>query len=459
MTVLNDIAGPGNEHELEACMARRRNLEQIFKAMGDGVIAVNCDGLIFQCNDAVATILGIDATTARDMLAEASVDRVLSEYADQEVDVVARALTSGEPIGPESIRIRPVGSRRRRLTVNVRPLREEDSDAAVGAVLLLHDESEVDRLRADLQQVRGPGNIVGASRPMQQVFTLIREVARTEATVLIEGETGTGKELVANAIHQLSDRADGPMITVNCAALPEGLLESELFGHVKGAFTGAVSDRAGRFELASGGTLFLDEIAEVPQMVQVKLLRVLQERTYERVGEGKPRVADVRLISATNRSLADEVAEERFREDLFYRLNIFPILLPPLRDRVDDVPLLIGAIFDRMVERSGYDRAPAVSEDSLSILRNHAWPGNVRELQAAMEYALIRSHGDIIEPEHLPAHLLHAPSGAPATECIVNEETIQMALDRFDGSRTRAAESLGISRVTLWRRMKEFGLV
>jgi transcriptional regulator with PAS, ATPase and Fis domain len=456
MASLSNMASTGHEQEeaLESCMARRRNLEQIFQALSDGIIAVNCERRVFHQNPAAPIILGLGEGIS---LIGEEIDELLSRHTDQDVDFVSRTLESREAIGPKSLRISVTGEAPRRVTTDVRLLRDDTDDAVIGAVIVLHDESEIDRLRADLQQVRGPGNIVGSGKAMQQVFALIREVARTDATVLVEGETGTGKELVANAIHELSDRADGPMVTVNCAALPEGLLESELFGHVRGSFTGAVSDRAGRFELAAGGTLFLDEVGEIPQTVQVKLLRVLQERTYERVGEGKPRRADVRLISATNKTLADEVAAGRFRDDLFYRLNVFPITLPPLRERVDDLPLLTHTILERLSERSERS-APGVDDNSMAVLQNHGWPGNVRELQAAMEYALIRSHGETIEPHHLPQQMLNPAKASGVTDCIVNEETILLALESHGGNKTRAAESLGISRVTLWRKMRSLGL-
>jgi transcriptional regulator with PAS, ATPase and Fis domain len=456
MASLSNMASTGHEQEeaLESCMARRRNLEQIFQALSDGIIAVNCERRVFHQNPAAPIILGLGEGIS---LIGEEIDELLSRHTDQDVDFVSRTLENREAIGPKSLRISVTGEAPRRVTTDVRLLRDDTDDAVIGAVIVLHDESEIDRLRADLQQVRGPGNIVGSGKAMQQVFALIREVARTDATVLVEGETGTGKELVANAIHELSDRADGPMVTVNCAALPEGLLESELFGHVRGSFTGAVSDRAGRFELAAGGTLFLDEVGEIPQTVQVKLLRVLQERTYERVGEGKPRRADVRLISATNKKLVDEVAVGRFRDDLFYRLNVFPITLPPLRERVDDLPLLTHTILERLSERSERS-APGVDDNSMAVLQNHGWPGNVRELQAAMEYALIRSHGETIETHHLPQQMLNPARASGVTDCIVNEETILLALERHGGNKTRAAESLGISRVTLWRKMRSLGL-
>jgi len=439
------------DQALETCMAKRRNLEQIFQAITDGIIAVNERRRIFHLNPAAEHLLGAKSA---DLLGS-DIDGHLTALAGKRVNIADRALAGGEPIGPEALHLRGPRGAVRRLSVNVSLL--NDDGETRGAVLVLHDETEVQRLRADLKQARGLGNIVGASQPMRRVFDLIREVARTDATVLIEGETGTGKELVANAIHQLSTRASGPMVTVNCDALPEGLLESELFGHVKGSFTGAITDRVGRFEMTDGGTLFLDEVADIPPTVQVKLLRVLQERTFERVGDGKPRSADVRLISATNTNLREKVARGSFREDLYYRLNVFPIRLPPLRERTDDLPLLVHSILSRLAQK---DRrpVPALAEDTLLVLKNHPWPGNVRELQAAMEYALIRSHGELIEPEHLPAHLLHPSPATPAKECVLTPETVRLALERHDGNRTRAAASLGISRVTLWRKMKEWGI-
>ncbi|HRS95341.1 MAG TPA: sigma 54-interacting transcriptional regulator, partial [Candidatus Latescibacteria bacterium] len=278
-------------------MAKRRNLEQVFEALEDGIVAVTKDGQIFHANTAAARLLGGNLRSR----AGENIDKILSERCGREVRLVQRAIGSGKPSSPERLQLRAGENGFFSVIARVQLL--SDETGLLGAVVVLRDETEISRLRANLEGARGLENIVGASEPMQQVFQLVREVARTDATVLIQGETGTGKELVARAIHQLSNRADKPLVTVNCAALPEGLLESELFGHVKGAFTGALSDRLGRFEAADGGTLFLDEVAEIPPMIQVKLLRVLQERVFERVGENRPRRTDARLISATNKNL------------------------------------------------------------------------------------------------------------------------------------------------------------
>ena len=316
--------------------------------------------------------------------------------------------------------------------------------------------------------------IVGRVPLMQDVFTAIRRVAPTDSTVLITGETGTGKELVARALHQLSARAAGPHLAVNCAALAEGLLESELFGHVRGAFTGAVSDRPGLFEAAHGGTLFLDEIGDVSPGLQQRLLRVLQEREVRRVGSVKATTVDVRVVAATRRDLRRDVAQGRFREDLFYRLNVFPIALPPLRERAGDVPLLVEAALVRL--RRDRPRLTC-SPFAMRMLRAYGWPGNVRELFAVLESATIRADGDRIDAQHLPEEVRGAlergrsPSASGSAMAAVgaaryradapdtDEQTaIEAALVQAGGSRIRAAAILGMGRTTLWRKMRLYGI-
>jgi transcriptional regulator with PAS, ATPase and Fis domain len=287
----------------------------------------------------------------------------------------------------------------------------------------------------------------------------IKNAARSEAPVIVLGESGTGKELVAAAVHALSRRKAGPFVKVNCAALNEHLLESELFGHRRGAFTGAMRDRQGRFEAASGGTIFLDEIGDMPAAMQAKLLRVLEGKEIERVGENTPVPIDVRLVSATNRALAQLVASGTFREDLLYRVNVIPITLPPLRERVADIPVLVAHFLARigaMNERVRLRVTPAALEQ----LQSCRWPGNVRQLINALEYAAITSRGEEIDVQDLPANLAVDPAclpiarrrGAPALDAI------REALIGAGGRRTAAARTLGISRVTLWKRMKEYGL-
>ena len=309
---------------------------------------------------------------------------------------------------------------------------------------------------------RAPGGLIGRSPAMRSVLEIIERVAPTEATVLVTGETGTGKELVARAIHERSDRAAGPFVAVNCAALAEGLLESELFGHRKGAFTGAVRDRTGLFEAASGGTILLDEIGDVSPAMQHRLLRVLQEREITQVGSVKPVQVDVRVIAATNKDLRAEMDAGRFRDDLYYRLNVVRIELPPLRARREDVPLLTEAFYERVGRRPHEGCSPL----AMRLLQAYAWPGNVRELLAVLESAHIRAGERRIEAQHLPPDVrgVDEAGGSPGEryrrEMPEADEraAIEAALAETGGARSAAAERLGMSRTTLWRKMKEHGL-
>jgi DNA-binding NtrC family response regulator len=313
-----------------------------------------------------------------------------------------------------------------------------------------------------------PG-LIGRSPAMETVFRLIENLEHSEATVLLTGASGTGKEVLARAIHAHSPRRSGPFVGVNCGALPGELLESELFGHVRGAFTGAVRERAGRFEVAAGGTLFLDEVADLPLHLQVKLLRVLQERTFERVGESQSRPTDARIVAATNVDLRRAVQEGRFREDLFYRLRVVPIEIPPLRERREDIEPLATYLLARVAARQG--RALRFSPDALRALLDYAWPGNVRELENALEYAVAVCKGQTILPEDLPAELQDADPGsgiAPGMPVPLaaadprrpraDVEALKQALDAHRWHRVETARALGVSRATLWRRMREAGL-
>jgi len=301
-----------------------------------------------------------------------------------------------------------------------------------------------------------PG-LIGRSPVMERLFRLVENLEHSEATVLLTGESGTGKEVVARAIHAHSPRRDGPFVAVNCGALPGELLESELFGHARGAFTGAVRDRVGRFEIAQRGTLFLDEVGDLPLPLQVKLLRVVQERTYERVGESEQRRTDTRIIAATNLDLRRAVQEGRFREDLFYRLRVVPIEIPPLRTRREDLEPLAGYLLARVAARQG--RALRFSPDALRALLDHDWPGNVRQLENALEYAVAVCKGQTILPEDLPAEILEPPvASSPSVGHDSETDALRRVLEAHSWRRDAAAEALGISRTTLWRRMRESGL-
>ena len=319
-------------------------------------------------------------------------------------------------------------------------------------------------LRQQLDAKFGMENIIGQSPAMTEIFEIIQQVAPTRATVLVLGESGTGKELVARAVHQLSPRAKQPFVAVHCASLAPTLLESELFGHEKGAFTGAYERRVGRFEQAQGGTLFLDEIGEIDATIQVKLLRFLGERTFERVGSNKTLTADVRLVAATNKNLEELVKAGKFREDLFFRLRVVEIELPPLRTRTDDVPLLAQA-FLREYARENGKAVNDFTADALEAMINYSWPGNVRELRTAIEHAVVLSRGERISLRDLPAAVRGAAAGdtklLPGNTVTVKDaekQLIQRALKETDGNRTHAARKIGMSRRTFHRKLHEYHL-
>ena len=315
-------------------------------------------------------------------------------------------------------------------------------------------------LRSRVKETFSINNIVGSSKPMESVFDKIRKVAPTDSLVLITGESGTGKELVANCIHENSKRSNRPYIKVNCAAIVESLLESELFGHKKGSFTGATSDKKGKFEAATGGTIFLDEISEMSLTSQSRLLRVLQEAEIEPVGDVLPRKIDVRVIAATNRELALEVEEGRFREDLYYRLKVVKLELPTLRERPEDIPLMVNKFISEFNNR--HNRSiQGISKDSLSILRSYSWPGNVRELRNMIEGIVVITSNSIIELEDLPTEVfsqsvksefVNLPTGITLSE--VEETLIRQTLQATNGNRTKASAMLGISLRTLQRKIK-----
>ena len=328
-------------------------------------------------------------------------------------------------------------------------------------------ETENVALRQQLESKFGLENIVGQSAAMKEVFDVVRQVAPTRVSVLLLGESGTGKELVAKAIHQASPRAHLPMVTVHCAALAPTLLESELFGHEKGAFTGAYERRIGRFEQAQGGTLFLDEIGEIDATVQVKLLRFLGERTFERVGSNKTLTADVRVIAATNRNLKEQVAAGKFREDLFFRLAVVQITLPPLRERRGDIPLLVKTFVEEFA-RENQKKVNELTPDALEAVMTYSWPGNVRELRTAIESSVVLARGEKIGLRDLPAALRTAAVGgtSPArllaqpemTVAEAEKQLIARALKEGGGNRTLAAQKLGMSRRTLHRKLHLYQL-
>ena len=340
----------------------------------------------------------------------------------------------------------------------------------IGAVETLTDvteiiqkEHQIEAFQREIRSQDGFQGILGSSALMQKVFSLIVSAKASDAPVIIFGESGTGKELVAEAIHKTGARRKKPFVKVNCAALNEYLLESELFGHVKGAFTGAYRTRKGRFEAAHGGDIFLDEIGDLPLSTQVKLLRVLEENVIERVGENKPIQVDVRIVTATNKDLERLVKKGLFREDLFYRINVIPIVVPPLRERVEDIPLLAETFFRRIRMKSGKD-IQGISEEAMKKLVDYHWPGNVRELKSAFEYAFVSCQDSIIHPHHLPPNILWGQEVREGSNTLsVNRDEVKKrqlldALEKTGGNQSEAARILKVSRVTVWNRMKKFNI-
>lgn len=339
----------------------------------------------------------------------------------------------------------------------------------LGSIETIMDISELDKKEQEIESLSrlldmqaGFHGMIGKSPLMQRTYSIIRKAALSDAPVLILGATGTGKELVARAIHELGRRRDGPYIELNCAALNEALLESELFGHVKGAFTGAFRHRQGRFEAAHGGDIFLDEIGDVPLSTQVKLLRVLETKQFERVGDQQPMFTDVRIICATNRKLDQLVAEKKFREDLLFRINVIPIYLPPLSQRMSDVPLLVERLVHDLRGKTG-KKITGLSPAAMKLFMNYGWPGNVRELKSALEYAFVIAEKGLIEPDHLPVNFTSERDRTCVAWETKNSEAAERdaliaALRESGGNKSHAAKKLGVSRVTVWNRIRKYGL-
>ena len=324
---------------------------------------------------------------------------------------------------------------------------------------------EVEQLQDELEDKYKFENIIGNSNEMRNVFSMVTKVAPTDSTILISGESGTGKELIAKATHLHSRRKNRSFVTINCGALPENLQESELFGHVRGAFTGAIREKRGLFQEANGGTLFLDEIGETAPSTQVKVLRFLQDGEIRRVGENEPIYVDVRLLAATNQDLEKAIGEGRFREDLYYRLNVIPIHIPPLRKRRDDIPLLINHFLEKYIEKAK-KKITSVSVDAMRILAGYDWPGNVRELENVIERAVILTNRNVITPDDLPSYISNTQQKIITQEENIEETTLEKlekhyilkTLEKYAWNQKKASEVLGISTTTLWRKLKTYGI-
>jgi len=433
----------------------RRNLDAIFKSLNDGIITVDREMCVIEVNEATKSICGF---SPMEIIGKKFTD-VLFQCHKPCLKVLKETLKTKKTIREFRVECGHQVRSGQIVLLTSSPLIDRNN-RFIGAVLLVRDITRLSDLEEKLKEKHRFHNIIGKSLGMQEIYRLTEYLADTETSVLITGESGTGKELVASAIHHRGKRADKPLVTVNCSALAETLLESELFGHVKGAFTGAIKDKAGRFQLANGGTVFLDEIGDISPIVQLKLLRVLQEKQFERVGDSKTIKVDVRVIAATNRNLKEKIRLGEFREDLYYRLKVVEVAIPPLRKRREDLPLLVNH-FCRLFENSFKKKIDGVSDEVLTTFMNYPWPGNVRELQHAIEHAFVICRGRNITLDHLPSEIIEYSKSTRRAhgKKFVNEpHEILQALDKTDWNKAKAARMLGISRQTIYRKINEFGL-
>ncbi|MFZ1946190.1 MAG: sigma 54-interacting transcriptional regulator [bacterium] len=446
-------------------MADTRRLEKagvtetILDSISDGVFTVDADWRITSFNRAAEEITGIPR---REAIGKPCSEVFRSSMCETEC-ALRRTMKSGRQVIGKSGYIVTAQGARIPISVSTAVLRDR-TGANMGGVETFRDLSEVEALRDEIKGRFHVGDLASRSPLMKKVFEVLPAIAASPSTVLIVGETGTGKELIARTIHRFSPRSSGPFVAVNCGALPDTLLESELFGYKAGAFTGATKNKPGRFALAAGGTLFLDEIGEVTPALQVRLLRVLQERAYEPLGATRSETADVRIVVATNKDLAQEIKRGTFREDLYYRINVVRIELPPLRNRKEDIPLLVKGFIDRF-NVLHHKSIAGIDAEALSLLMGHTWPGNVRELENVIERSFIMCTGALIRIRHLPDELAAGARGAnTATKIreardVIEAQAIRMALARNGQNRLAAARDLGIHKSTLFRKIRKLGIV
>jgi len=432
-------------------------LQTLFDSVTEGVFAVDKNFRIVAINESALDTLGISIHNA---LGRTCTDVFKSDIC-QEHCALRRVMDKGKSLQGVSASIKGATGEMVPVTLSASVLKDAGG-RIIGGVETFVDLNRIQHQLEDLGSALPFQGIITGDPAMKQLFEILPTISLSDTSILINGETGTGKNLVARAIHNLSSRAKGPLITVNCAALPETLLESELFGYKAGAFTGAVRDRPGRFAAAEGGTLFLDEVGDIPLDMQVKLLRVLQERVYERLGDQTPIPCNIRLITATHRDLTEMVAEGSFRRDLYYRINVLNVDLPPLRDRKGDIPLLA----QKFIEQFSHSRGKHIiglSSVALELLMAHNYPGNVRELENIIEHAWVMCRGQILEPEHLPRRLQVSlsggASGGQSGLSQVEAAYLTQVLERHRWHRENAARELGVHRTTLQRKIKKLGLI
>ncbi|MFC1515899.1 sigma-54 interaction domain-containing protein [Thermodesulfobacteriota bacterium] len=443
-----------------------RYWKKIIDSMNDGLMLIGSNGKILMVNRAFEQLTGYSKDEIVGKPCTILKCDVCEKLIEKEEGYWCSLFKGGRDVKKRCIVMKKDGTYLPALK-NATILRD-DSGGFVGAVETLSDISEIDRLDHELDllslQLDSSGGfhgIIGKSKIMQNVFQVIAKAAQSDAPVVIYGESGTGKELVARAIHQLGKRKDGPYIQLNCAALNETLLESELFGHVKGAFTGAYRHRLGRFEAAHTGDLFLDEIGDMPMSIQVKLLRVLESKQFERVGDNRSISVDVRIITGTNKNLEELIKNKTFRDDLFFRINVIPIHLPPLRDRLEDIAPIVNSFIRRLQSNTG-KKITGLTSAAMDRFMSYDWPGNVRELKSALEYAFVIAEQGLIDIEHLSPQIIDKKEAKPTGPVSLDsggnaeKEALIEALRQTGGNQSKAAKILGVNRMTVWNRMRKY---
>ena len=452
-SVVRDITDrKRTEEELER---HRSRLQAIFRSVRDAIITVDTEMVVVEANKASENICG--------SAPEKITGRVFTDCSTQCNkschQVIREALRNKTTIREHQIECSHSHRPQQRVIVTSSPLLNRD-DRFMGSVVVIRDITRLSNLERELKERHQFKNLIGKSSKMQDIYGLLNNLSDLETTVLITGESGTGKSLAAKALHYSGSRALNPLVTVNCSVLSENLLESELFGHVKGAFTGAIKDSRGRFQSAQGGTILLDEIGDISPRIQLKLLRVLEEREFERVGESISIKVDARVIACTNRDLKEKVRLGEFREDLYYRLKVVEVALPPLRKRLEDIPLLVEH-FCNIFNKSYQKNIQGLSDEVLNVFMNYRWPGNVRELGHSIEHAFVLCHSPIISLDHIPAEIKEyfgTKKWIREKRSVEGPEKILTVLDKTDWNKTKTARILGIDRSTLYRKIHKYGL-
>ncbi len=447
-----------NTSNKDAYSAKFNELRTIFDNLPEGIVVLLDNEMnIVAANQTVSRFLG----HRLDKIVGSNSDQIFKDEMIGLAQVIKETIKNNRPVKNFTLDYTTSNGDTRIFLVNTALIsKTKNSDSAI--VLILNDISEITILKRRDSANYGYSELIGTSQKMKELFTTIDAIKDYNTTILINGETGTGKELVARAIHFASNRNDKPFIPVQCSALPDQLLESELFGHTKGSFTGAVTDKKGRFVLANTGTLFLDEIGTLSESAQVKLLRILQDKVVEPIGSDLQVPVDVRIISATNRDLSELVAKGIFRSDLYYRLKVFQIELPPLRERIIDIPLLVDHFITKL-NKYYNKKIIGVSQKVKQKLMKYFWPGNVRELENMIEHAFVLATGSLLELDHFPSELRlfesdHRSLKPPEINLSMEEENLRRALIASQGNMNKAADYLKIHRATLWRKMREFGI-